>query len=72
MEKGDGVDNVIVERLWKSLKYEDVYLNVYGNGRELEKGIGSYIRRYNEIRPHQSLNEATPDEIYTRRISFAA
>lgn len=70
--KGRWVDNVIVERFWRSLKYEDVYLKAYGNGRELEKGIGSYVRRYNELRPHQSLEDWTPDEIYSCLMHLAA
>ena len=70
--KGRWVDNVIVERFWRSLKYENVYLMAYENGRELEKGIGAYIRRYNEKRPHRSLEESTPEEIYSGLMQRAA
>ena len=70
--KGRWVDNVIVERFWRSLKYENVYLNAYENGRDLEKGIASYIQRYNRIRPHQSLYDSTPDEIYSGLMPLVA
>ena len=62
--KGRWIDNVIVERFWRSIKYEDIYLKSYENPRELAKGVGTYIRRYNASRPHQSLDGQTPDEIY--------
>jgi len=62
--KGRWIDNVIVERFWRSIKYEDIYLKSYENPRELSKGIGAYIRRYNTVRPHQSLDGYTPEEVY--------
>ncbi len=70
--KGRWVDNVIVERFWRSIKYEDIYLKSYENPRELSKGIKAYIQRYNAKRPHQSLDEHTPDEVYTERHLKAA
>jgi len=59
------VDNVFVERLWRSLKYEDIYLKAYGTIAEANRGIGAYFDFYNRIRPHQSLQgRTTPDEAY--------
>ena len=63
--KGRWIDNVIVERFWRSIKYEDIYLKSYENPRELNKGIMAYIQRYNTVRPHQSLDGYTPDEMYS-------
>lgn len=62
--KGRCIDNVFVERLWRSLKYEDVYLNVYDGVDEARGGIGKYFTFFNEVRPHQSLGYQTPDAIY--------
>lgn len=62
--KGRWRDNVMVERLWRSLKYEDVYLKAYETGSEARNGIGNWIRRYNEERPHSSLEDRTPFEAY--------
>lgn len=62
--KGRWVDNVFVERLWRSLKYEEVYLKAYKNTREARAGIGSYFEYYNGDRRHQGLDRLTPDEAY--------
>jgi len=62
--KGRAKDNIFIERLWRSLKYEEVYLKDYDNMRECRLGISKYFRFYNEERFHQSLNYKTPDEIY--------
>ena len=62
--KGRFVDNIFVERLWRSLKYEEVYAFCYRDGQEAYRRIANWIYRYNEIRPHQSLNYATPKETY--------
>ena len=62
--KGRWIDNVIVERFWRSIKYEDIYLKSYENPRKLSKGVDAYIRRYNAVRPHQSLDGHTPNEFY--------
>ncbi len=56
--------NVFVERLWRSVKYEEVYLRGYENGREAHAGLTRYFSFYNERRLHQSLDYRTPDEIY--------
>jgi len=66
------IDNVMIERFWRSIKYEDIYLKSYENGRELERGIHAYMMRYNFERPHQALKEATPDEIYEGAVKLAA
>jgi putative transposase len=58
------VDNVIVERLWRSLKYECVYLHAFETGSETRKGIGDWIKYYNALRPHSSLDGQTPGEVY--------
>lgn len=70
--KGCWLDNVIIERFWRSIKYEDIYLKSYENGWVLEKGIESYMMHYNCERPHQSLENATPEEIYTGTAAVAA
>ena len=62
--RGRVYDNIFVERFWRSLKYEEVYLHAYTDGRETRRGIGDYIAYYNEERPHQSLENRTPGEVY--------
>ncbi len=62
--KGRWVDNVIVERLWRSVKYEDVYLQAYETPAALRTGLTGYFRFYNTERRHQSLNRQTPDAVY--------
>ncbi|HDY8067454.1 TPA: IS3 family transposase [Vibrio vulnificus] len=70
--KGRWVDNVFIERLWRSLKYEEVYLKAYTTPREAELEIGNYMVFYNEERNHQGLNDLTPDEAYFGRQRYAA
>lgn len=70
--KGRWLDNVMIERFWRSIKYEDIYLKSYENAIELDRGIASYVRRYNLLRPHDSLDDATPEEIYSQQILMAA
>ncbi len=62
--KGRWMDNVFIERLWRSLKYECVYLHAFETGSETRHGIGSWIDFYNQDRPHSSLGGRTPDEAY--------
>lgn len=57
-------DNIMVERLWRTLKYENIYLHAYESGREARSGIGSWLHTYNSKRPHSSLDDYTPDEVY--------
>lgn len=62
--RGRALDNVIVERLWRSVKYEDVYLHAYDTGSELFEGLDTYFLYYNVRRSHQGLGGATPQEVY--------
>jgi len=62
--RGRWMDNVFIERLWRSLKYEDVYLKGYSDGREARAGIGSWIEFYNHQRPHQALENRTPMAVW--------
>ena len=62
--KGRWVDNVFVERLWRSVKYEDIYLHAYETVSEVKVTLASYFSFYNARRPHQSLEYRTPDEMY--------
>ena len=62
--KGRWVDNVFIERLWRSLKYEEVYLKAYDTPKEAKEGIGEWMREYNHDRPHQSLEYQTPESVY--------
>jgi len=64
--RGRWRDNIVVERLWRSLKYECVYLNAYESGSECRRGIGAWIELYNQRRPHTSLDDRTPCEAYWR------
>jgi putative transposase len=58
------MDNVFIERLWRSLKYEEVYLHAYASVSEAKAGISAWLRFYNEERQHQSLGYRTPRQIY--------
>lgn len=62
--KGRALDNIYIERFWRSLKYENIYLNYYETFKECKEGVNKYIESYNKIRIHQSLGYFTPDEIY--------
>ncbi len=62
--RGRATDNVFTERLWRSVKYEEVYLNDYATVSEAKEGIGNYMYFYNQERPHQSLDYKTPAEVY--------
>ena len=61
--RGRWMDNVFIERLWRSLKYEDIYLHAYASG-EARLGIGRWIEGYNTTRPAPALGYRTPDEVY--------
>ncbi|GAC1644290.1 MAG: hypothetical protein NVS4B2_33940 [Chloroflexota bacterium] len=65
--KGRALDNIFVERLWRTVKYEDVYLQNYASPRAVRQGLTSYLHFYNEERLHQSLAYQTPASVYTRR-----
>jgi len=62
--KGRWMDNIMIERLWRSLKYECIYLHAFETGSEARNGIDKWIRCYNEERPHSSLDDRTPYEAY--------
>ena len=62
--KGRYLDNIFVERLWRSVKYEEVYLKAYRNGSEARRGIDAYLNLYNRERPHQSLGYRTPAQVF--------
>jgi len=62
--KGRALDNVYIERLWRSLKYEDIYLKSYEDLRELKEGVKKYFDFYNQERFHQALDYQTPEEMY--------
>jgi putative transposase len=62
--KGRWMDNVFIERLWRSLKYEEVYLKAYDNVVEANTGIGKWIEFFNQRRRHTSLDRKTPDQVY--------
>ena len=67
--KGRWMDNVFIERLWRSLKYECVYLHAFETGSETKAGIGSWISYYNGARPHSALDGRTPSEAYAMQIA---
>jgi putative transposase len=61
--RGRWMDNVFIERLWRSLKYECVFLNAFETGSEARTGIGRWIGYYNADRPHSVFSASTPDEV---------
>ena len=58
------MDNIFIERLWKTVKYEDIYLKAYSSIADVRKWLKVYFERYNSRRRHQGLGDRTPDEIY--------
>lgn len=62
--KGRAIDNIFVERVWRSVKYENIYLKAYQNGIDLQKGLSEYFKFYNQERFHESLAYKTPDIVY--------
>jgi putative transposase len=66
--KGSWRDNVFVERLWRSIKYEEIYLRAYDTVSEARASIGRYLTFYNGRRPHSSLDRQTPDQAYFNRL----
>jgi putative transposase len=62
--RGRAFDNIFIERLWRTVKYEDIYLHDYAGVPELVDGLGEYFLRYNNRRRHQSLGRRTPREVY--------
>jgi putative transposase len=70
--KGRWMDNVFIERLWRSVKYEDIYLKEYRTVVALRQGLSGYFRFYNKERPHQSFDSCTPAEVYDGLYKAAA
>ena len=67
--KGRYADNFFVERLWRTVKYEEVYLKTYADAREARRELRDYFRFYNDQRPHQALGYRTPAEVYHQAIN---
>lgn len=70
--RGRAIDNIFIERFWRSVKYEHVYLHVYDNGRDLWVGLNRYFGFYNHERLHQSLDYQTPKTLYQQKIPLSA
>lgn len=66
--KGRALDNIFVERFWRTIKYEDIYLKEYKDGKALFDGLLSYIQFYNNERKHQSLLYLTPNQVFNERL----
>jgi putative transposase len=62
--RGRFVDNIFTERLWRTIKYQEVYLHDYESPREARNGISRFLEKYNTYRPHQALHNLTPEEVY--------
>jgi putative transposase len=69
--KGRWIDNVFIERLWRSVKYEESYLHAYANGTEARAALTHYYGFYNAVRSHQALEYRTPDEAYFAALAEA-
>ena len=69
--RGRWMDNVFIERLWHSLKYEDIYLKGYADGRDARSGIGAWFEFYNNHRPHQALENRTPMAVWRAGVAIA-
>lgn len=66
--RGRALDNIFIERFWRSLKYEDIYIKDYQNVNEIRKGLKNYFKFYNFRRPHQGLKYMTPAEVYLNNV----
>jgi putative transposase len=66
--KGRALDNIFVERFWRTIKYEDIYLKEYKNGKQLFEGLLTYIQFYNNVRKHQSLAYLTPNQVFNGQV----
>ena len=67
--KGRSIDNICIERFWRSLKYEEVYLNDYKSIYELRNSIENYMEKYNSKRLHSAIGNKTPNEVYFKAIN---
>jgi putative transposase len=70
--RGRWLDNRFIERLWRSVKQEDIYLQDYGDGLSARLGLSRWFEDYNHVRPHQALGYATPADWYHSPKSFGA
>lgn len=70
--RGRWMDNVFIERRWRSVKYEEVCLSSYDSIKEARRGLGAYFEFYNHLRRHQSLEKRTPNEVYWASVTPAA
>ena len=70
--RGRALDNVFIERLWRSVKYEDVYLKAYGTVADLNEGLGRYFEFYDHSRKHQALEYRTPHEVFQASLASTA
>ena len=70
--RGRWIDNRFIERLWRSVKQEDIYLQDYASGLDAQRGLSRWFQDYNESRPHQALDNATPAELYRSPDSYGA
>ena len=62
--KGRALDNIAIERFWRTLKYDEVYLQEYESVQDARNKIGKFIKEYNTLRPHSTLGGSTPDKVY--------
>lgn len=69
--KGRALDNIFIERFWRTIKYEDIYLKEYKDGKALFEGLLSYIQFYNNERKHQSLLYLTPNQVFNQQVSVS-
>ncbi|WP_218918414.1 IS3 family transposase [Paenibacillus durus] len=70
--KGRATDNIVIERFWRSLKYNEIYINEYGSPRETRQGVGGYIHLHNHYLPHQSLQNHTPAAVYNQEVMLSS
>ena len=67
--KGRSIDNICIERFWRSIKYEEIYLNDYKSMSELRYSIDNYMNKYNSRRLHSAIGNKTPNEVYFKAIN---
>jgi putative transposase len=67
--RGRFLDNIFIERLWRSIKYECIYLHAFSGGREVRQGIGNWMTFYNHRRPHAAHGGETPARVYQAKLS---
>jgi putative transposase len=68
--RGRCYDNIFIERLWRSLKYELIYIQEFENGKELTEEVNKWFNWYNQERPHQALDYQTPDKVYRQSLTM--